>query len=390
MLISGLAFAAVALNALSRAQGLSLTGLGVRSATRRRRRSLATVALLASGAFMIIAVNANRLDAGANAAGTGGFELIGQSALPIVHDLNSAKGLEHFGLTPDELKGVSFVPMRVRDGDEASCLNLNRAQQPRLLGVDPDSLQSRKAFGVNWSLLKQQSDAVPAVGDEASIKWAMGKKVGDTLDYRDERGQPFKIRIVAATANSILQGQLLVDEAQFVRRFPSESGYRMFLIDAPSNAVSGVSATLGRAMQDVGMELALAAQRLAQFNAVQNTYLSTFQVLGGIGLRLGSLGLGVVVLRNVLERRGELGLLQAVGYRKRSLRWLVASENLALLIAGLVIAVVAAAMAVLPATHHADFPFATLLGVILFGVGSAWAATWFAMRGRLIDSLREE
>src|SRR5206468_3128219 len=180
------------------------------------------------------------------------------------------------------------------------------------------------------------------------------------------RGQTFKIRIVAATANSILQGQLLIDEAQFVRRFPSESGYRMFLIDAPSNAVAEVSATLGRAMQDAGMELTPAAQRLAQFNAVQNTYLSTFQVLGGIGLLLGSLGLGVVVLRNVLERRGELGLLQAVGYRKRSLRWLVASENLALLVTGLVIGVVAAAMAVLPVSHRADFPIATLLGVILF------------------------
>jgi hypothetical protein len=390
LLVSGLAFAAAGLRALSRAEGLSITGLGVRSATRRRKRSLATVALLASGAFMIIAVNANRLEADPKSPGTGGFELIGQSALPIVQDLNTTKGLEFFGLVPDDLKGVSFVPMRVREGDEASCLNLNRAQQPRLLGVDPEMLQKRRAFGVDWTLLKQQSDAVPAIGDEASIKWAMGKKVGDTLDYTDEQGQTFRIGIVAAAANSILQGQLLIDEAQFVRRFPSESGYRMFLIDTPSNALSEVSATLGRAMQDAGMELTPAARRLAQFNAVQNTYLSTFQVLGGIGLLLGSLGLGVVVLRNVLERRGELGLLQAVGYRKRSLRWLVASENLALLLAGLVIGVVAAAMAVLPVSRRADLPLATLAGVIVFGVASAWVATWFAMRGRLIDSLREE
>ena len=41
----------------------------------------------------------------------------------------------------------------------------------------------------------------------------MGKKVGDTIDYVDERGQPFKVRIVGAVANSILQGQLIIDEA---------------------------------------------------------------------------------------------------------------------------------------------------------------------------------
>ncbi|HKQ39034.1 MAG TPA: ABC transporter permease [Verrucomicrobiae bacterium] len=390
LLIGGLAFAAVALRGLQRMHRLSITGLGIRSATRRRKRSLATVALLASGVFMIIAVNANRLEAEPKSPGTGGFELIGQSALPILQDLNSAKGLEAFGLTRDDLKGVSFVPMRVREGDEASCLNLNRAQQPRLLGVNPDALQQRKSFGVDWSLLKQNADEVPAIGDEASIKWAMGKKVGDTLDYTDEQGRAFKIRIVAAAANSILQGQLLIDEAQFVKKFPGLSGYRMFLIDAPSNAVSEVSATLGRALQDAGMELVPAARRLAQFNAVQNTYLITFQVLGGIGLLLGSLGLGVVVLRNVLERRGELGLLQAVGYRKRSLQWLVASENLALLMAGLLIGVLAALVAVIPVARRADLPYSTLIAVIVFGVASAWIATWFAMRGRLIDSLRAE
>lgn len=389
LLAAGLAFASATLSRLSRAgSAMSIAAIGVRSATRRRKRSVATIALLASGAFMVIAVNANRLDADANAAGTGRFELIGESTLPIVQDLNTAKGLEYFGLATNDLPGVSFVPMRVREGDEASCLNLNRAQQPRLLGVKADLLG--RTFGVDWSLLKQGNGAVAAIGDANSIKWAMGKKVGDTLDYTDEQGRVFPIRIVAAAANSILQGQLLIDEAQFVKRFPGESGYRMFLIDTPSNAVTEVSATLARALQDAGMELTPAARRLAAFNAVQNTYLSTFQVLGGIGLLLGSLGLGIVVLRNALERRGELGLLQAVGYRKRALQWLVASENLALLLGGLLIGVIAAVFAVLPAARAAKLPWGTLVGVLVFGVASAWVATKFAMRGRLIDSLREE
>ena len=50
---------------------------------------------------------------------------------------------------------------------------------------------------------------------------------------------------------------------------------------------------------------------------MENTYLSTFQTLGALGLLLGTVGLAAVLLRNALERRRELALLRAVGYRRR-------------------------------------------------------------------------
>ena len=82
---------------------------------------------------------------------------------------------------------------------------------------------------------------------------------------------------------------------------------------------------------------------------VQNTYLSIFQVLGGLGLILGSAGLGVVLLRNVLERRGELACLQAVGFGRPALVRLVLWEHWVLLGMGLAGGVAAAIVAVLPA-----------------------------------------
>ena len=44
-------------------------------------------------------------------------------------------------------------------------------------------------------------------------------------------------------------------------------------------------------LEDRGMEWVPAAQRLNDFNAVQNTYLSIFSTLGGLGLLLGTVGL---------------------------------------------------------------------------------------------------
>jgi ABC-type antimicrobial peptide transport system permease subunit len=423
LLIAGLSFCAVWLARLGREKNnaravtnsFTLRDLGLRACGRRRKRSLATISLLSCGVFLIVAIGAFRIDAHSGAhersSGTGGFELIGESAFPVTYDLNTHAGRDFYSLDVPLMKSVRAIPFRVHDGDEASCLNLNRAQTPRLLGVNAEALQNRRAFtfaevmkglppDAGWGLLKTNraanTDEIPAIGDENSILWAMGKKIGDTVDYTDEQGRAFKVRLVGALANSVLQGNLIIDETEFVKRFPGESGYRMFLFDAASNQSTEISALLTRALQDAGLELTPAVQRLNAFNAVQNTYLSTFQVLGGLGLLLGSAGLGVVVLRNVQERRGELALLLAVGFRRGALQRLVLSEHGALLALGLGVGLVAAVLGVLPAVlaPGSQIPYVSLaltLGAVLVnGLVWTWLATRLALRGKLLEALRNE
>jgi hypothetical protein len=418
LLIAGIAGAAVWFRSLAEgrvSKPLSLAELGLRGCARKPKRSLATVALLASGSFLIIAVEANKLDArqesGGRTSGTGGFALIGESAFPVMQDLNTKAGRDFFGLREAGLDRVELVQMRVRDGDDASCLNLNRALTPRLLGVKPELLDARRAFTFTaladktlaqrpWTALQRReasrADEIPAIGDEASIEWALGKKIGDTVDYTDEHGNPFRARIVGAVANSILQGSLLIDEAEFVKRFPGESGYRMFLVDAPAREAAGDAAMLMKGLQDRGLELTPAADRLNAYNAVQNTYLNTFQMLGALGLLLGSAGLGVVVLRNVLERRGELAVLLAVGFRPRALRRVVLWEHGALQALGLMLGIVAALLAVLPVLLSPGAPIsigppaAAMALVMGSGMLWTWAAARVALRGDLLEALREE
>ena len=61
--------------------------------------------------------------------------------------------------------------------------------------------------------------------------------------------------------------------------------------------------------------------------AVQNTYLETFQSLGALGLLLGTLGLATVQFRSVLERRQELALMRAAGFRRGRLAKMVMSKK---------------------------------------------------------------
>jgi putative ABC transport system permease protein len=386
---------------------VSLGGLGIRNATRRSGRSLAVIGLLACGVFLVVSVqvfhqgpvqNPQRRD-----SGTGGFTLYAESSVPVLYDLNSEAGRRELGLAGDGLDGVTAVQFRLREGDDASCLNLNRAQQPRLLGVQPAALAERKAFtfktkGKGWDLLRTDLDdgAVPAIGDEPTVTWALGKKVGDEIEYTDEMGRPFRVRIVGVLAGSVLQGTLLIDESRFTTRFPSVDGYRLFLIDAPADRMDAVAQELSSGLKDYGLTVTPAKERLAAFAAVENTYLSIFTVLGGLGLVLGSVGLGLVVLRNMLERRGELAMLRAVGFDRGRIRRMVFDEHWPLVLAGLACGVLAAVVAVAPALQSpgGQIPYASLVvlvaAIALSGAAWVWIAATLALRGELLDALRNE
>ena len=145
-----------------------------------------------------------------------------------------------------------------------------------------------------------------------------------------------RLRLVAALRDSIFQGELLMSQANFRRLFPEQEGYHVLLVDTPPGRSADVSLTIENALIDFGADAVGTGERLAEFHRVENTYLSTFQTLGGLGLLLGTLGLATVLLRNVLERRRELALLGAVGYRRSHFTLMVAAENALLLAGGLV------------------------------------------------------
>lgn len=419
LLIGGIALCRLLMAILERglaAKNLTVSLLGMRNMARRPGRSLATIGLLACGSFLVIAIGANRhdpyMDAHRRESGTGGFVFYGETTLPVYHDLNTPEGREEFGLDTKSLSEMQVVALRLREGDEASCLNLNRAQSPRLVGVQPEALRKRRAFTFTktlegarisekdspWSLLDATlpDGAIPVIGDLNTVVWSLGKSLGGTLLYVDEKGHTQRLRIVGLMANSILQGSLILSENNFLKLFPSQAGYQVFLIDVSPSRAATVAEMLTYALKDVGLDLTPAPERLADFNTVENTYLSIFAVLGGLGLLLGSVGLGVVVMRNVLERRSELALLGAVGFSKPALHRLVFSEHTLLLSLGLVVGVISALVAALPAMRSpgTEIPYAslsaTLAAVFASGFLWTWVASAHAIRGPLLAALRNE
>jgi len=389
-----------------------LADLSARNVSFRRWRSLTVAMVLAGGVFMVVAVSSFRHPSTSGnlegSPGTGGFPLLAESTLPVYEDLASPVGRAALAIPEDLFEGVRIVPVRVRAGDDASCLNLNRAVYPRLLGVSPPEMNAQSAFRFSkmssglgaegWSILDADlpDGAVPAIADEATIRWALGKSVGDSIDYLDERGRLFSVRLAGALSGSILQGNIVISEGRLIEKYPAHGGYRMFFIDTPIARRDEFAATLTRMLADRGFSITQAARRLAEFQAVENTYISIFQVLGGLGLLLGTAGLGIVVGRNSMERRSEFATMQAVGFRKRSILRLLRLEHRFPVLWGLSIGSLSAVIAVLPglANWSGEFP---LLGLVLLvfamavaGIGGTWLAVALTLRSVGYEDLRDE
>jgi ABC-type antimicrobial peptide transport system permease subunit len=401
---------------------LSLPRLAALNLARHPGRSTLTLGLVGVATFLIAAISAFRLDTGVE--GTGGFTFMATSDQPIHFDLNTPDGRRELGFSDkasEELAEFVAYGLRVADGEDASCLNLYRPTQPRVLGTTKDFV-ARGGFGwadaapvetadsdTNpWLLLDKQlgDDArgrpiVPVVLDFSTAVYSLHLKgVGSQFTIRDADDREVTLEVVGLLKNSILQGNLLVSEANLLRLFPDTGGYRMFFIEPKDGELVVPPAEVALALESTlaadGFDVVDAHDELAGFLAVQNTYLSTFQSLGALGLLLGTVGLAVVQLRSVLERRGELALLRAAGFRPRRLVEMVVFENGLLLVGGLVVGLTAATVALLPqwAPEGTSVPWgalAALLGTIaIVGLAAGWLATRSALRAPIVGALRGE
>ncbi len=393
---------------------VSLIQMGLRNNRSRPGRALLCIALVSAASFILVAVGANRVthpslnELQRVDGGAGGFTLVAESDVPLLRDLDSALGRYELGFNPadeEHLEGTTVLSLRSLPGEDISCLNLYRPQRPRILGV-PNRLVQRGGFsfqalppgftgGNPWVLLDEEiSDVIPAFADYNSAQWILHLGLGDEIEVKNRSGERITLRIIGLMKGSLFQSELLISDEQFTRNFPGFHGHSYFLLHTAGKRDRQISAILENTLSEYGLDITATGDRLARYREVENTYLGTFQLLGGLGLLLGTIGLGVVLWRNIVERRAELAVLRACGYNGRSLTVVLFSECTFLLAAGIACGLVAAAIAVAPhaAYRAAQVPWgsiwATLAAVFATGTIAVFAATLTGLRSPLISALK--
>jgi putative ABC transport system permease protein len=392
---------------------LSSFSLATRNATRNRTRSLLCVALIALATFTLVTVSsmesAAPTDTWKKDSGAGGYNLILQSDIPLLGDLSTPEGREVLGVadTNSHLwNKATFANLRSWAGQDISCLNITRPGQPTILAA-PETFTEHKRFTFakrikdvdnEWTLLNdpQPDNSIPVVADDESATYILHMGVGDTMDLTDAAGRPQKLRLVATLKGSIFQSEMLMGQSNFQRLFPAQAGYQTVLIETSTENQEAVSKLLSNELDEYSVAVDTTAARLHAYHQVANTYLSTFRVLGSLGLMLGTIGLAVVLVRNLVERRSELALLSALGFPRNTRTKLILIENSALLLAGLLIGALCALAGVIPSTlttarriNYSELTIALAL-VLVVGLASLVIATRIAARKITPAALRAE
>lgn len=369
---------------------LSLIRFGLKNAAWQPMHSNSSIVIMSLACCIIVAVGVNRHDALPETD----YAFVAESSLPLHQSLSSSEGRVELGFNDEDSTLIAksdIFPFRVLPGEDVSCLNLYKPQKPQILGA-PESLQ----INAPWNSLsvKYNQNRIPAIGDENSLRWILHHNPNEDYIVQDEKGDTLSLQL-GTIKNSLFQSQLIISDSNFKKYFPSQSGYQYFLIKTLPELREQTQQVLESTLEVYGFDVTSAAERLASFRAVENTYISTFQSLGGLGVLIGTIGLALVMLRNIIERRGELATLRAFGFRLKVLFKMLLLESCFLLTIGMLIGSAAGLAAIFSSQGHLpSFPWIsltiTLLLIYVFGIISNCIAISVALRSPLLSTLKTE
>jgi putative ABC transport system permease protein len=304
-----------------------------------RKRVLLSFFTLTVGVGIVFSVGLNRrgfTDSRQLLSGTGGYSLWCESSVPVYHNIATPQGRDKLVLNglPE---GTQVLQMLRYAADDASCLNLNKVSQPTVLGVDMDILKDsefkilRSIYPDGVSVFDTVQTAVdsvyPVLIDETVLTWGLMLKPGDTIHYESGTGRKVSLRLAGVLANSVFQGNILLDKKLFSGIWSEITGSEILLFKVNDPETVQTKQLVSQSLSEYGVKVETTARRLETLNSVTDTYLTIFLTLGGIGLLLGMMSFIIVVRKDLIARREQIRLYRSLGYTDAAISHMLTAEN---------------------------------------------------------------
>lgn len=367
---------------------------------------------LSSAIFIIIVVSLNTKivnprELTENSSGTGGFTKILKLSSPLPDDkLNRLKKLKdtqgQYIFNSDNNFSLSFV-----EGEDSSCLNINKTDLPGIMGINIQQMMKRKSFCFSknygnkppeWELLGNylSDGTIPAAGDESMIKWGLKKSLGDTIEYTNDDGKVVKLKIIAGLKNSILQGSLIIDNNIFKQNFPARTGTRFLLLDIEDKKWDLINNNVRKILNPYGLSVSSTLKRLSDIYSIENTYLKIFMILGGLGIITSTLSVAVIIFKSAEVRKSEFALMNVLGYSIKQIHKIFTAEFLLIIKRGVVIGTTTSVIAVFPLLLNSitfDQIILSLIfifTILIIGYLSVYISTRLIIKGKLLTKIRND
>jgi len=204
-------------------------------------------------------------------------------------------------------------------------------------GWVPGSLLFRGIKVIDGRALQEGDDKTVMLGRVLAM--TLGKKAGDPIQIA---GEPFKVVGIFESESWFENGSLLMPLGTLQKMMGREGQVTGFLIRATASDQQSISALRKRIESTISGVAATPARDHVQSDTQIRLAKAMSWTTAAVALLLGSVGMLNTMLMSIFERTREIGILRAVGWRRRRVLALVLGEALAISLIGTVLGTILA------------------------------------------------
>lgn len=265
---------------------------------------------------------------------SGGFDIfaISNENLPIMDIEQQIENSENLSMSDfEEIYSLTYTFAKYVDED----LNTTETTYYNVIGCPENFLQNTSYEFLRysdqfeserevWNALETDSSYVIIDGTIEPQEYGpsygfITADVGDTITLVNSTGSPHSFEIIGVLKETFIQGFFMSDQAAEEKFDVSNPTLFMFKLTDDSKS-SEIAKELEAEFFYHGMQPIVISEIVEMFTSALNMFFNLFTAFLGAGLIIGVSALGIITLRSVHERRLEIGMMRAIGFKRRMVR----------------------------------------------------------------------